>query len=454
VNKQNRKVLVVGGNVAGLMAAVSAREEDAQADITVVSKEPHSPYRRPAIPSLIAGEITDLEEVAVFRPDYLSAQRINLQRGVEAVRLDVKDRSVQTRAIVSGEVDELHYEALVLATGSYPPVPRIKGADKAGVCTFTTYEAAKQIIEFAEHSSTAVVVGAGFIALEIAEALMRKGLMVYFNVRSRILRRLLEPDLSAHLAESFERRGLQMLTGESIGEIGGGEKVEFVTMGQEKIPASIVIFGTGVSPNVDLARAAGIELGRSGAIRVDNRMQTSAKDIYAAGDCAESPDLATGEFLYSPVGSIAAMGGQVAGANAAGGNRETPGFVRAQTDKTLGQEITSIGHSSTTARDSGLQVKVHDLSQMTQDKEETSLSRRYPAKVKVLVDTADRIVGAQVVTAKYASQYSYGLLRAVLQHMPLADFLRDWKLPLDAAAGTMSLLSPRLSSWPPLHPSP
>lgn len=436
------------------MAAVSARREDPQADITVISKEPYSPYRRPAIPSLIAGEITGLEEAAIFCPDYLKDQRIKLLRGVEAVRLYLNDHSVETRATVSGEVDKLHYDSLVLATGSHPRVPRIMGADKAGVCTFTRYEAAKEIIEFAEHGSTAVVVGAGFVGLEIAEALMRRGLTVYFNVRSRILRRLLEPDLSAYLAESFQRRGLRMLTGESISDIGGGEKVEFVTIRREKVATSIVILGTGVSPNVGLAQAAGIELGDGGAIRVNRRMQTSAKDIYAAGDCAESPDLTTGGFAYSPIGSIAAMAGQIAGANAAGGERESEGFVRAQTDKILGQEITSIGHSSTTAQDSGLEVEVHDLSQTAQGKEEICLSCRYPPKVKVLVDTAEKIVGAQVVTAKYASQYSYGLLRAVLEHMPLADFLRDWKLPLDAAAGTMALLSPRLSSWPPLHPSP
>jgi len=431
-----------------MMAAVSARGEDAQADITVVSKEPYSRYRRPAIPSLIAGEINGLEEAAMFCPDYLSDQRIKFLRGVTAVRLDVKDHLVETHSAVSGEVEKLRYDALVLATGSSPYVPQIGGRDKAGVCTFTTYEAAKEIVELAEHSSTAVVVGAGFIALEIAEALMRKGLTVYFNVRSRILRRLLEPDLSAYLVESFERRGLQMLTGQSIGEIGGAEKVEFVSIRREKVPTSIVIFATGVSPNVGLARAAGIELGDSGAIRVNSRMQTSVKDIYAAGDCAESPDLTTGGFAYSPVGSIAAMAGEVAGVNAAGGKRESAGFVRAQTDKILGQEITSIGHSSTTAQDSGLEVKVHDLSQMVQRRQELSLSHRYPAKVKVLVDTAEKIVGAQVVTTRYGSQYSYGLLKAVLEHTPLAAFLRDWKLPLDAAARTMALLSAGLSSYP------
>ncbi len=441
------KILVIGGNVAGLTAAMSAREEDAQADITVISKEPYGPYRRPAIPSLIAGEITCLDEAAMFSPDYLGAREIKFLPGVEAVRLDLKDHCARTRTTVSGEVEEVHYDALVLATGSTPYVPRIEGGDRVGVCTFTTYEAAQEIIRFAEQGSTAVVVGAGFVGLEIAEALMRKGLTVYFNVRSRILRRLLEPDLSAYLAQSFQRQGLRLLAGESIGEIGGGEKVEFVSLGGEQVPCSIVIFAAGVSPNVDLARAAGIELGNSGAIRVNNHMQTSARDVYAAGDCAESPDLATGGFAYRPVGSIAALGGGLAGANAVGRNRETEGFVRAQTDEILGQEITSIGHSSTTAHLSGVEVKVHDLTQMVNDKEEMNLSRRYPPKVKVVVDTGESIVGAQVVAPRYAAQYSFGLLSAVLEHTPLAEFLRDWKLPLDAAAGILALFSPELSPY-------
>jgi NADPH-dependent 2,4-dienoyl-CoA reductase/sulfur reductase-like enzyme len=331
------KMVVVGGNAAGLVAAVTARRENAHADIKVIAKEPYSPYRRPAIPSLIAGEITGLEEAAMFSPDYLRSRGVRFQQGVEAVRLDVENQLVETLTPASGEADRLPYDTLVLATGSSPAVPRIAGADKRGVCTFTTYDAAREIVELAERSSTAVVVGAGLVGLEIAEALMRTGLEVYFNVRSRILRRLLEPDLSAHLATSFQRRGLHMLTGESIGEIGGGDTVEFVTVGEQKIPASIVIFATGVSPNVDLAQAAGIQLGDSGAIGVDKRMQTSVRGIYAAGDCAESPDLTTGGFAYSPVGSIAAMAGEVAGVNAAGGERETEGFVRAQTDKILHQ---------------------------------------------------------------------------------------------------------------------
>ena len=441
------RILVIGGNVAGLMAAVSARRQDAQADITVICREPYVPYRRPAIPSLIAGEITGLEEAAIFGPDYLTAQGIELRRGVEAVRLDVKNRSVATRRTPSGEDGRLHFDSLVLATGSSPHVPRIEGADKLGVCTFTTYEAASQIRDLAERSSAAVVVGAGFVALEIAEALTRKGLKVYFNVRSRILRRLLEPDLSAYLIERFERKGLHMLTGESISEIGGAQKVEFVRIRGEKVPASIVVFGTGVSPNVELARTAGIELGDSGAVAVDGRMQTSANGIYAAGDCAEVPDLTTGSFIYSPVGSIAAMGGQVAGCNAAGGSRESAGFVRAQTDKIFGQEITSIGHTSTTAQESGLQVSIRDLSQMVQNRQESRLARRYPARIKVLVDTANRIVGAQVIAARYGSQYSYGLLKAVLAHAPLGEFLRDWRLPLDAAAGMTGLLSAGFASY-------
>jgi len=447
MNKTNRlKIVVIGASAGGLAAALSARKEDARADITVVSKESYSPYRRPAIPSLIAGEITRLEEASIFRPDYLKSRGIKLLQGVEAVRLNVKGHSVETRSIMTGEAAELHYDSLVLATGGYPRVPGIKGADKPGVCTFTTYEAAKETIKFARHASTAVVVGAGFIGLEIAEALMKKGLVVYFNVRSRILRRLLEPDLSQYLAENFKRRGLQMLKGESIGEIGGGEKVEFVTIEGKKIEASLVVFGTGVRPNVDLARASGIELGESGAIRVDNRMQTSAGDVYAAGDCAESPDLATGGFTYSPVGSIAALGGKLAGANAAGGKRQSNGFVRAQTDKILGQEITSIGHSSTTARASGLKVNVHDIGRKIKNTNENGLSHRYPAEVRVLVDDADRIVGAQVVAERYSSQYSYGLLKAVLEHTALDEFLTQWKLPLDAAAGTVALLSPSFSS--------
>ncbi|MCJ7728385.1 MAG: FAD-dependent oxidoreductase, partial [Sedimentisphaerales bacterium] len=292
-----RRIVVIGGSAAGMMAAIAAAEESTDTEVTVVTQD-RTPYRRPATPALIAGYITDPAEARVFPPEILARHNIKLMCPAEATSIDPQNKVVSIQH--DGREEQLSYDAAVIATGGHPLMPPIAGADKKGVCSFTTYEGAAEIADRARSAGCAVVIGAGFIALEVAEALMHKGLDVYFNVRTRMLRKLLEPDVSEFLSHEFSRKGLKMLTGEEISEIGGQDRVEYVVHKGRKIATNLVVMGTGTKPNVGLAAGCGIKTGPGGAIKVDNRMQTSIENIYAAGDCAESPDLATGKSIYSP----------------------------------------------------------------------------------------------------------------------------------------------------------
>ena len=406
------------------MAAIAAAGHDSEAEVTVVSSDRLS-YRRPGIPALIAGHITGPEGASIFTDKILGRYNIKAICPAEATAIDPAGKTV---SIASGQKQEkLAYDAVVIATGGHPLMPKIAGAEKKGVCTFTTYEGAAEIVEEAKSASCAVVIGAGFIALEIAEALMEKGLEVYFNVRSRILRRLLEPELSQFLSEKFERQGLKMLTGEAISEIGGKERVEYVVHKGKRIATGLVVMGTGVKPNVRLAEKCGIELGSTGAIKVDNSLETSVKGIYAAGDCAESPDLDTGKFVYSPVGSIGAAAGKIAGANAAEAELQTDGFVRAQADHILGYEIFSVGHTTTTAKDVGLEIAVYDLS-AAEAVHGGGTGGLFEA-AKILTDAEDRIVGAQLIAKKYGSQFACQLYAAVLDSEKRGEFLTRFNAP-------------------------
>jgi len=406
------------------MAAVAAAQENTDAEVMVVTQD-RLPYRRPAIPALIAGYITGPEGAKVFSSETLAQYNVKLICPAEATDIDLKSRVISI--LSEGKKEKLPYDAAVIATGGHPLIPKIPGADKKGVCTFTTYEAAAEIVEAVKTASCAFVIGAGFVALEIAEALMHKGLDVYFNVRSRILRRLLEPEVSEFLSREFERQGLKMLMGEAISEIGGNSSVQYVVHKGKKIATNLVVMGTGVRPNTALAEKCGIELGPTGAIKVDNRMQTSAANIYAVGDCAESPDLGTGRFVYSPVGSIAAAAGKTAGMNAAGAKQETKGFLRAQADQILGMQIFSIGHSTTSAKEVNLKVDVHALTApaLGEKSRETT-----PFQIaKLLTDTHDKIVGAQLVAKKFGSQFAWQLYQAVLRGEDREEFLERFNSP-------------------------
>ncbi len=419
-----KRIVVIGGSAAGMMAAIAAAKQDPSAEVTVVTGD-RTPYRRPAIPALIAGYITGPAGAKIFSPKTLTRYNIKLICPAEATNIDPESKVISI--LSNSEEEKLAYDAAVIAAGAYPLIPKIPGSDKKGVCTFTTYEAAAEIVQTAKSADSAVVIGAGFIALEIAEALMHKGLDVYFNVRSRILRKLLEPEVSEFLTKKFERQGLKMLTGEAISEIGGADHVEYALHKGSKIAANLVVVGTGVKPSVALAEKCGIELGLTSAIKVDNRMQTSAADIYAAGDCAESPDLGTGRFVYMPVGSVGACAGKIAGANAAGANQQTKGFLRAQADQILGLQIFSIGHSTTTAEEVSLKVRAHDLT-VPQSAIKNRATGAFEV-AKILTDPHDRVVGAQLVAKKHGSQFAWQLYKAVLEAEDRKEFLRRFNSP-------------------------
>ncbi|MDO8303684.1 MAG: FAD-dependent oxidoreductase, partial [Sedimentisphaerales bacterium] len=387
-----KKIVVVGGNAAGMMAAIAAAKFDPTADVTVITAD-RLAYRRPAIPDLIAGNIKSAEDAAIFSSDILSRYNIKLICPATATNIDAAAKTIHFE--FNGRKDSIAYDSAIIATGGTPAIPNTPGADKKGVCTFTTFEAAKEIIDIATNGGSAVVVGAGFIALEIAEALMHKGMDVYFNMRSRILRRVLEPQMSDYLCRHFEQRGLKILSDEAISEIGGEGRVEYVVHKGKKIAVSLVVMGTGVKPNVALTKKCGIVPGATGAIKVDHHMRTSVADIYAAGDCAESPDLDTGAFIYSPVASIGAMAGKIAGQNAAGGDVQTKGFLRAQGDKILGLQIFSVGHSTITAKEVNLPVTVRDLEMKLPEHQGGSYNRFEMAKL--LTDSNESIVGGQLI---------------------------------------------------------
>jgi len=416
-----RRIVVIGGSVAGMTAAIAAIEQDPDVEVMVVTQD-QILYRRPAIPALIAGYITGPEGAKVFSVETLARYDIKLICPAEVTDIDTSAKTISI--LTHGKAKKITYDAAVIATGSNPLIPKIAGSDKKGVCTFTTYEAAREILKIAKTANCAVVVGAGFIALEIAEALIHKGLQVYFNVRSRILRRLVEPEVSEFLSHKFEQQGLRMLAGEAISEIGGKDRVEYVIHKGKKIATNLVVIGTGVKPNVALAETCGVELGPSGAIKIDNQMQTSVPNIYAAGDCAESPSLGTGRFVYMPVGSVGAFAGKIAGVNAAGAHQKTAGLLRAQADEILGVQIFSIGHSTTSAKEVNLKVKVHNLTAPTKNQ----MTKPFEL-AKLLTDDSDRIVGAQLVGKKHGSQFACQLYKAVLTEENKEEFLERFNSP-------------------------
>jgi len=428
------RILVLGGGIAGLMAASAATRTRINSEVTIFDEEPLA-YKRPALTSIIRGEIKHPEEISIFPPGYLFSLGVKIQNGVQAIEIDAKDNLVKY-CNSRGLTKTVSYDKLILATGGYATKPMIEGADKFGVFTLRTFQDAQNISKWAKKAGSATVVGAGFVGLLAAEALVKRGLKVNLIARSRLLRGSLEADLARIVQSTLERYGVKVFTGTSIEEIGGNNQVEWVKTSAGKVYSDLVLFAIGVKPRVELAEAAGIAIEESG-IALNARMQTSIEDIYAAGDCINVVDAITKRKTYLPIGSLAAAEGQIAGSNSAGETVESEGFLRAQDEEIFHLHVVSIGCTMESAVEANLKAEALDATLPRS----RLLGKFEGPRVKLVVNVKDDLIGAQMIAKKddlYANSYSLRLLNFVKERRNLSEVLENLKMPTEPFPSTFS----------------
>ena len=415
-------VLVIGGGVAGARAAAEAKISDASASVAMLSQET-TIYSRTALTSMILGDVHSLNDITIYPLGELRNLGVKFLGGYEALSVDPDNQIIQVKSSSTHKILRVGYKRLIIATGSVPAVPPIEGSELPGVFTVKWFNEALSLSRCLAPKMRTFVVGAGFIGLKTAEALAKRGTRTTITVRSRILRELIEPSFSLYLKKWIERNGVKVLTGVSPTEIGGVRKVEHVKLGDEKVPASLVVFATGMAPNIDIVRKAGVKIGRTGAIKVDRHMQTSVLEIYAAGDCVETSDLISGKPVYRPLGSLAARTGEVAGSNAAEIERIFPGSLRRQYDSVFGMHITSMGLSTEEASEFGISAEALDV--RIKDSKHDLFSMRLPldARMRVIVEKGtDVIIGWQVVGySRQSARYSLCLEELIRNRRGVSD---------------------------------
>jgi len=332
-------LLVVGGVAAGLSAAARARRLDPRLEITVLEKGPVISYGACGLPYLVEGRVRDPRQLIVYTPEYFRQERrIDVRTGAHVVAVSHPRREVQ---LASGE--RLRYDRLVLATGARCDTSGVAGAEQPHVFTLHTLGDAERMRAFLRdrRPKTAAVVGAGYIGVEAADALRRHGLRVTLLERgSNVLLRD-DPAFTAAVRKQLEDHGVELRCGAAVDSV-------------DALAADMVVLSIGFRPNVELAAQAGAEIGRTGAVGTDDRMETSVRGIFAAGDCAEVRHLVTGRPTWIPLGTTANKTGRVAGANAAGGAPERfPGVVGTSIVGIFGRAFATTGLSQSEARREG-----------------------------------------------------------------------------------------------------
>ena len=331
------KYLIIGNSAGGIGAAEAIREIDRDGSLAIISDEPYSTYSRPLISKYLSKERAF--DTMLYRPtEFYEQKDIASLLGKRVTGLDPESHVAE---LSSGE--KIEWEKLLLATGGTPIVPPIKGADRQGVFSFTTFDDAKAIDDFLDGCSKAVVIGGGLIGVSVTEALVKRGIEVSIvEMKERILNTMLDEQASSIVGAHLEREGIEIVTGHTVTEISGKPSIkEAVLDNGERIPCDFVVVAIGVKPRAELASTANIEVNQG--IVVDRHMCTSCPDIYSCGDVAEAYDFVYGSHRVIPIWPSAYLGGRVAGRNMAGVPTEYAGTTAMNSLNYFGLDIVSAG---------------------------------------------------------------------------------------------------------------
>jgi NADPH-dependent 2,4-dienoyl-CoA reductase/sulfur reductase-like enzyme len=334
------RLLVIGGVAAGLSAAARARRIDPSLEIMVLEKGAAISYGACGLPYYIEGRVRRAEQLIVHTPEYFRKERnIAVRTGARVVSISHPRREVALDRAGSGD-ERVHYDRLVIATGARPRAADFEGATLPHVFTLHTFEDAERLKAYLQEKQPkrAVVIGAGYIGLEAADALRRNGMAVTVVERGPHVLGRGDAELTKVVRERLERFRVELQLDTRIADVGCYD---------------LAILATGLQPNVEIAKEAGVEVGRTGAIRVDEHMETSLPGVYAAGDCAEALHLVTGRPAYIPLGTTANKMGRVAGANAAGRRERFGGVVGTALVNIFGMGVAFSGLSLDQARREG-----------------------------------------------------------------------------------------------------
>lgn len=400
------RLVVVGGVAAGMSAASKARRTDPDMEIVVYEKNGYVSYGACGLPYFIQGLISHPTDLIARTPEQFAKQKIQVLVHNEVTQIDPVGRRVTVRDLATGETFDTPYDHLMVSTGGYAVRPPIAGLDLLPDNLFVVRSvedgiAIRHFIE-AQQPRTAVIVGAGYIGLEMCEALVAgHGLEVTILTLLEPLLPTIDKDMVEHVSAELDQHSvaLHVQSVRAI-ECQNGRAVAAHT-DDATFPADLFILAAGVRPNTGLAQATGIALGPTGAIKVDDHQRTNVENIYSGGDVAEALDLVTGKSTYVPLGTTANKQGRVAGENIAGGNAAFAGIVGTAVVKVFDLDVARTGLTEAQAQDQGYDVRTTVI--------KCGSVAHYmpgggPLHVKLVYEANGRLLGAQMVGSAAAKR--------------------------------------------------
>lgn len=397
----SERLVVIGGDAAGMSAASQARRRRSPEDLEIVALEKgrYTSYAACGIPYVVGGLVGEPEELVARSPEtFRERLSIDARTGQEALEVDLSGRTVRVRDHQGSREYQEPFDQLVMATGAEPTRPPIPGIDAAGILGVQTLDDGEAVEEALKQRTTdrVVVVGGGYIGLEMAEAMLTRGIPVTVVEQEAQPMGTLDPDMGALVAEELRSAGAEVRLQEPVEafEVRNGA-VEAVRTSVESISTDVVILGLGTRPRTELAAASGVPLGETGGIITDRRMRTPVDGVWAAGDCVETFHRVSRKPVAIALGTHANKQGRVAGINLGGGYATFPGVLGTAITRICSAEVARTGLNETEARDVGLEYEAVTVDSTTRA---GYFPGAAPMTTKLLAERrSGRLLGAQIV---------------------------------------------------------
>lgn len=403
------------------------RTKDFDCQIDLYTEEDMISYSACGLPYYVEGLIEDVNRLIVRRPEQFEEQGAHVHLNKRCIKILPDEHKVVIQDIKNGATEEVEYDSLAITTGARPILPPIKNIHLKNIFTVRKVQDGINIRNKIREPETkkAVIVGGGYIGIEMLEALHLNGIETTLIEMNEHILSIFDPEMSDLVKEEILQMSggkVQIITSDAVIAFEGEEKVEkVITANGRIIDADIVIVCVGVTPNTEIARAAGIELGVSNAIRVNNRMQTNIKDIFAAGDCIENFHLVSKNYAWIPLGSSANKEGRCAAINIAGRYDAFPGVLGSAVTRYDGLTISLTGLNETEARKYGFDVI---SSTMTKKDKAGYMPQAENITIKLVVDKrSKKILGAQAIGSGDADKRINTVASAIQADQTVDEFL-------------------------------
>lgn len=415
---KTRKIVIVGGVAGGASAAAKARRVDELAEIDIFERGPYISFANCGLPYFIAGEIDDRSKLLIMTAEkFWERYRIRAHVNHDVIAVDREKKTITVKG-PDGAMREVAYDKLILSQGAKPIVPPIPGVDLPHVFTLRDIPDMDRIVSHIDERKPrrAVIIGGGFIGLEMAEAFHRRGMHVTVVERTPHILPLLDEDMAAHVQNQTRRDDFVFKTSSEATRFNERE-VEFAD--GSKVEADLVLMSVGVKAEVELARAAGLLIGETGGVKTNARLETSDSSIYAVGDAAEVTHRITGARARIALAGPANRQGRIAGANAAGAHMIYPGAVGTSIVRVLNTTVGFTGMNSAQAAKAGFTF----FTSLTRD---FSHAHYYPGATPVLIkiiaeESTGRLLGAQIVGEQGVDKRTDILATAIAGRMTVFD---------------------------------